>query len=96
MSLSALQRIMDKFREDFYVTWACRMRWWMTRAAWFGPIKSLKKLYIKKDNKVEISEGTYLKGKIYKGGDFTPKSFVTYFGKATDTTDSENVIKWAN
>ena len=53
-----------------------------------------KKLYIKKDNKVEISEGTYLKGKIYKGGDFTPKSFVTYFGTAEDEKDSENVIKW--
>ena len=55
-----------------------------------------KKLYIKKDNKVEISEGTYLKGKIYKGGDFTPKSFVTYFGVNADLADSENVIKWAN
>ena len=56
-----------------------------------------KKLYIKKDNAVELSEAVYLKGKIYKGGEFTPKSFISYFGNAADaTTDIENVIKWAN
>lgn len=57
-----------------------------------------KKLYIKKDNAVEISGkgATYLKGKIYKGGDFIPNSFVSYFGEAADETDSSNVIKWAD
>ena len=57
-----------------------------------------KKLYIKKDNEVKISTqgAVYLKGKIYKGGAFTPNSFVSYFGTDADSADSSNVIKWAN
>lgn len=52
------------------------------------------KLYIPKSNSVYAGD-TYLKGKIYKGGDFTNGGdFVTYFGEAADTADSENVIKW--
>lgn len=54
------------------------------------------KLYIKKGNSVSVKQASYVKGKIYKGGEFDTASFVSYFGDSEDEADASNVIKWAN
>ena len=51
-----------------------------------------KKLYVKKTNKVDVSQAAYVKGSIYKGGTMTIPSFVTYFGG--EGTDVANVKEY--
>ena len=51
-----------------------------------------KKLYVKKTNKVDVSQAAYVKGSIYKGGTMTIPSFVTYFGG--EATDVANVKEY--
>ena len=51
-----------------------------------------KKLYVKKTNKVDVSQAAYVKGSIYKGGTMTIHSFVTYFGG--EATDVANVKEY--